>query len=203
MRIHLASSFILLLALSSCDKAKDLLSKAKAAAPKPAASGGANTAPASAPAAPVQRPADLTMLRGLPDFDEFIATKGPLMVAHFHWEECQYSKGTCVILDRLGSEFAGKVKIGRIDNDETPEVGDRENVNTFPRLRLYRDGKMVEEVQGFMLQGDVKALLEKHSRGIPVTAVPPPPPVETAPAATDSPIQPMKKDWLPPGLEKR
>jgi thioredoxin 1 len=201
MRIHLATSLILLLAVPSCNKAKGLLAKAKAAAPKPAAS--STTVPASVPAAAAQRPADLTILRGLPDFDEFIATKGPLMIAHFHWEQCQYSQGTCVVLDRLGSEFAGKVKIGRIDKDETPEVGRREKVDSFPRLRLYRDGKMVEEVQGFMVQGDMKAVLEKHTKGIPDTTVPPPPPVDTTPADAEPAIQPMKKDWRPPGVERR
>jgi thioredoxin 1 len=201
MRIHLATSLILLLTMPSCKKVKGLLATAKAVAPKPAAS--SSTAPASAPAVTMQRPADLTTLRGLPDFDEFIATKGPLMIAHFHWEDCQYSKGTCVVLDQLGSEFAGKVKIGRIDKDETPEVVRREKVDSFPRLRLYRDGKMLEEVQGFMVLGDMKALLEKHTKGIPETAVPPPPPVETNPGAAEPSIQPMKKDWRPPGVERR
>ena len=200
MKLHAAASLLLLLAVPSCDKAKDLLSKAKAAAPKPAPS----ATPAPAPAAAPTRPADFRMLRDTASFDEFIGTKGPLIVTHFHWEECQYSKGMCVVLDRVGAEYAGRVKIGRIDNDETPAIGDRENVDSFPRLRLYRDGKMVEEVRGFMVVSDVQALFERHIQGIPVTAAPPPPPpVETPASAAEPAIQPMKKNWLPPGIERR
>jgi len=200
MKFHAAASFLLLLAVPSCDKAKDLLSKAKAAAPKPAPS----AAPASAPAAAPTRPADLTMLRDTASFDEFISTKGPLMVTHFHWEGCEYSKGMCKVLDMVGGEYAGRVKIGRIDTDEAPKIGRREKVNSYPHLRLYRDGKMVEEVTGFMVVSQVQALFEKHIQGIPVTAAPPSPSAADTPAPAAEPaIQPMKKNWLPPGIERR
>lgn len=199
MKLHAAASLLLLLAVPSCDKAKDLLSKAKAAAPKPAA---AASAPPRSPSE--KRPVDFRIIDSTASHDEFIKTPGPLVVTHFHSRDCPLSTQLCPMLDLMGATYYGRLKIGRIDVDDVPDLTKRERINTYPRWRLYRDGKLLEEIPGLPAFTDVQALFKKYMADIPVPETPPPPPVAETPAPAAEPaIQPMKKNWLPPGIERR
>ena len=86
---------------------------------------------------------------------------------------------------------------------EQPEAAVRRlNANfevIVPEL-LSRDG-VVDKFVGAIGSDQIRELFETHSAGITVEAGAP---AEAgAPPAAAQPIQPMKKDWLPPGMERR
>ena len=74
----------------------------------------------------------------------------------------------------------------------------KEGVSGIPDVRLYRDGKPVDKFVGAIDSGRIRELFKKHSAGITVEAG-----AEAAPPAAAPPIQPMTKDWQPPGIERR
>lgn len=53
------------------------------------------------------------------------------------------------VVERLADEFAGKVKVGKLDTDENPEIAIRYGVSGIPTLGLFRDGRLVDRLVGF------------------------------------------------------
>jgi thioredoxin len=190
MKIHFASSLILLLATPSCESTKGLLSK-KTATSKPAAGSSANPGPVAA----VQ---DLDSA----GYDSFIATRGRVMVVDFHAHWCGPCKMLGPVLEQVAGEFPGKVYLGKVNVDDARDIAQRERIRSIPDVRIFRDGKQVDQFVGVADAETIRAMLRKHSEGIQVAQLEKPGP--TAPATPGEPeVQPMKKDWLPPGMERR
>jgi thioredoxin len=188
MKLHLATSLFVLFAVPACDKAKDLISKAKAVAPKAAASAAATAA------MPAVQDLDAA------GYDAFVASPGRLMVVDFHADWCGPCKVLGPVLEQVAAEFPGKVSIGKINVDHAKALAARTGVRGIPDVRLFRDGKEVDRFVGAIGADQVRALFQKHSEGIQVAQLDPADPNAPAPEPA---IQPMKKDWLPPGIERR
>jgi thioredoxin 1 len=180
------------LAVSSCDQAKDLMSKAKQVKPP---------APSATPDKPDIR--DISES----EFAEFIQTPDKLVIVDYHADWCGPCKMLAPVLKEVAGEYAGRAVIGKINVDQAQALSQKEGVSGIPHVRFYRDGKRVDEFVGFIDVGQVRNKFAKHA---PATA-PAPKAVaakdgqgaEGTPAPAAPPIQPMKKDWLPPGVERR
>jgi thioredoxin len=171
----------------SCDKAKALVDKAKESATSSV------TPSDKAPTGPTVRDLEAA------EFESFIASPGRLMVVDFHADWCGPCKTLGPVMERVAEEFPGKVYIGKIDVDQAGDLPGKEGVRGIPDVRLYRDGKLVDKFVGAIDSSRIRDLFEKHSAGITVEAGAN---AAAAPPAVP-PIQPMTKDWLPPGMERR
>ena len=187
MNPHILIFLPLCLVAPSCDKAKALADKAE------------ETATASV--APSVPPSASSLVRDLApsEFESFTATPGRLMVVDFHASWCGPCKTLGPVLEQVAAEFPGKVQIGKIDVDQAGDLPALEGVSGIPDVRLYRDGKRVDKFVGAIDAGRIRSLFEKHSAGITVDTAA----GTEAPAPPAKPIQPMTKDWLPPGIERR
>lgn len=191
-RIPLLLAATLTLAVSSCDKAKELLAKTREVKAAKSASG-------SSPGQADVR--DLTPSQ----FAEIIKTPGKLVVIDYHAEWCGPCKMLGPVLSEVAGEYAGRAVVGRIDVDKAAGLVRGENVGSIPDVRFYRDGKQVDQFVGFQDAGQVRKKFAQHAPTATAAAA-----AEATPGsageATPAPapvIQPMKKDWRPPGIEKR
>jgi thioredoxin 1 len=65
------------------------------------------------------------------------------------------------IVDELATEFAGKVKVTKMNVDENPATSMRFNVRSIPTLLFFRDGKVVDTIVGALPK---TALAERFAR---------------------------------------
>ncbi|HEY1120102.1 MAG TPA: thioredoxin [Haloferula sp.] len=186
MKIHFASVLIPLLAVSSCESTKGLLSKSKASA------GGSAASVSAAPA--VQ---ELDSAR----YDSFVGKRGQVMVVDFHAHWCGPCRMLGPVLEQVVGEFPGKVSLGKVNVDDARDIAQREGVRSIPDVRIFRDGKQVDQFVGVADAETIRAMLRKHSEGIQVAKVDSP--GSTPQASSETEMKPMKKDWMPPGMEKR
>ncbi|RYD57768.1 MAG: thioredoxin [Verrucomicrobiaceae bacterium] len=139
---------------------------------------------------------------GSASYDSFITTPGRVMVVDFHAHWCGPCKMLGPVLEQVTGEFPGKVFLGKVNVDDARDIAQREGIRSIPDVRIFRDGKQVDQFVGVADAETIRALLRKHSEGIQVAKLEKPSPA--APAGSGGPeVQPMKKDWLPPGMEKR
>lgn len=54
------------------------------------------------------------------------------------------------ILDELAKEYEGQLKIAKLDVDQNPNTAMQYNVQSIPTLIVYKGGKAVERIVGFM-----------------------------------------------------
>jgi thioredoxin 2 len=66
------------------------------------------------------------------------------------------------ILDQLASEYAGRVKIAKLNVDENPLTASQYSIRGIPTMLLFRDGKLVNSLVGALPRGEI----EGHLRSI-------------------------------------
>ncbi len=62
----------------------------------------------------------------------------------------------------LASEFAGKMRVGRVDADANPNVMMEYGIMGIPTLILFKGGQPVERLTGYMPKERIASKLEAH-----------------------------------------
>lgn len=52
------------------------------------------------------------------------------------------------ILDELASEYAGRLKIAKLNVDENPETASRYDTRSIPTMLIFKGGTLVERIVG-------------------------------------------------------
>ena len=100
-----------------------------------------------------------------PTFEADVLQAAEPVVVDFWAEWCPPCKMMEPAVETLAEEFAGKVKIGKLDVDANPEIAIQYNVMGIPTLGLFRDGKLVDRMVGYPGgAAPIRAWLEKTAQ---------------------------------------
>jgi thioredoxin len=91
---------------------------------------------------------------------EVLQAAGPVLV-DFYAPWCGPCKMLAPLLESLAVEFAGRVKIVKVNVDESPEPTARHGITGVPTLILFRDGRPIDSIVGLAAAKQLKAWLEK------------------------------------------
>jgi thioredoxin 1 len=75
---------------------------------------------------------------------------------------CGPCKALGPVIDELASEYAGKVKIVKVNTDENQEVAQQFRISGIPSLLVFKNGEMVEQMVGLQKKSALSAVLDKH-----------------------------------------
>ena len=65
------------------------------------------------------------------------------------------------IIDQLAEEYAGKVKIGKVNTDENMALSTEYQIMTIPTMLVFKDGKVVDTINGALPKQRIAAVLDK------------------------------------------
>ena len=72
--------------------------------------------------------------------------------------------GPCMMLGpivaEVAAEYAGRVKVGKVNVDNAPELAARYGITSIPALLLFRKGEVARTSVGFVKKADVVALFD-------------------------------------------
>ena len=78
------------------------------------------------------------------------------------WAEwCAPCKMIAPTVEALAQEYAGKVRIGKLNIDENPSVPTKFGIRGIPTLMLFKGGEIVEQVVGVKSKADLKAAIDR------------------------------------------
>ena len=100
-------------------------------------------------------------------FDEEITASVPVLV-DFWAPWCGPCRMVSPVVEQMGRDYAGRLKVVKLNVDEAPAISARYGVQGIPLLVVIKDGREVDRVVGAVPAARLKEMLERHVR--PATA---------------------------------
>ena len=88
-------------------------------------------------------------------------TKSALPVVIDFWASwCGPCRMLSPMVDELASQYAGKIKVGKVNVDEQPRLAMNYDVQSIPTLIFFKDGKPVDKSIGVVPKEKLEKIIE-------------------------------------------
>jgi putative thioredoxin len=85
----------------------------------------------------------------------------PVLV-DFWADWCGPCKMLMPVLQKLTGEYGGKFFLAKVNTDVEQALANRHGVKSLPTVKLFRNGKVVDEFLGVQPEKNIRALLDRH-----------------------------------------
>lgn len=93
-------------------------------------------------------------------WDQEILKASGLVMIDFWAVWCGPCRIIAPTVEELAKEYAGKVKIMKLNTDENPDIASKYKIMGIPTLMFFKDGQKVDQVVGAVPKPQLKAKLD-------------------------------------------
>lgn len=92
---------------------------------------------------------------------EVLSSEQPVLV-DFWAPWCGPCKALLPIIQKLSDEVDGKVKICKVNIDESPEIAGKYSIMSIPTLLIFKDGVVSDQLVGLVQKNKIMDKLNAH-----------------------------------------
>lgn len=90
---------------------------------------------------------------------EVLQSDIPVLV-DFWAEWCMPCRMLAPTIEKLAADYAGKVKVGKLDTDANRAASTKFNISAIPTVILFKDGQVQQKFVGLRQERDFRAALD-------------------------------------------
>ena len=97
------------------------------------------------------------------NFDAEVLQSATPVLVDFWAPWCGPCKMLAPTIDEIAQEYAGKVKVGKINTDEARQVALKHQIQSIPTLILFKGGQVVARTMGAQPKRMIAQMIDSHS----------------------------------------
>jgi thioredoxin 1 len=90
---------------------------------------------------------------------EVLKSETPVLV-DFWAEWCMPCRMLAPTIDKIARDYAGKVKVGKLDTDSNRDVSMKYGISAIPTVILFKNGQIAQKFVGLRQEKDFKEVLD-------------------------------------------
>ena len=90
---------------------------------------------------------------------EVLKSDKPVLV-DFWAEWCMPCRMLAPTIEKIAKDYAGKVKVGKVDTDANRDVAMKYGISAIPTVILFKDGQVAQKFVGLRQEKDFKEVLD-------------------------------------------
>ena len=95
-------------------------------------------------------------------FEEDVLKSETPVLVDFWAPWCGPCRMLAPTIDAISEEYDGRVKVGKVNTDENPQISTQHQVNSIPTLMIFKGGEIVERLVGAIPKEKITEKLDAH-----------------------------------------